>query len=295
MHSTRKLKPLESFHYYMMRVLPFVAVRRAVSAVLGRYIRHAASENRIDPRPQLSQGHRQLLDSLRRHGWIRLPPLLSASKVDEIVAFLKDKDLITVGGDRFTLDKPGNDATLASVSTLTTLSSPYILQLMNDPEVLAIAAAYLGCEPTISCVRIDWYSPSAGEPAQVQKFHRDYDDWRFIKLFIYLTDVTDDSGPHEYVQGSHLRSGRLRATTFDETELRKQYGQDDLVKVCGPRGTSFMVDTYGIHRGNVPVVGTRITLQIEYSLLPVRVFDYDCVDLALPAKANRYHNRLFVA
>jgi hypothetical protein len=56
-----------------------------------------------------------------------------------------------------------------------------------------------------------------------------------------------------------------------------------------------MVDTYGIHKGNAPVAAPRIMLQIEYSLLPVLVFDYDAVEIPLPANASHYANRLFIA
>ena len=37
-----------------------------------------------------------------------------------------------------------------------------------------------------------------------QRWHRDYNDERLVKVFIYLTDVDEDTGPLEYVPGSTL-------------------------------------------------------------------------------------------
>jgi hypothetical protein len=294
MHSTRQPRGLESIYYYLMRLLPFAPVRRVVSAVLVCYLNWLRLRKLRIIRPPLTREQAGYIDSLRWRGWVQLPPVLAPSKIDEIVAFLKDKDLIAPNGCRFRMDKPGNNV-LASTSTLTTLLSPHVPELMNHPDVLAVSASYLGCEPTISCVRIDWYAPNAGEPARVQKYHRDYDDWRFIKFFVYLTDVDDNSGPHEYVQGSHLKSGRMRATSFEREQLEPQYGHDSFMRVCGPRGTSFMVDTYGIHKGNAPVAAPRLMLQIEYSLLPVLIYHYDAVEMALPLNASHYTNRLLIA
>ena len=43
-----------------------------------------------------------------------------------------------------------------------------------------------------------------------QKFHRDYESFNFIKLFVYLTDVDKDFGPHQYIIGSHKENKFLK-------------------------------------------------------------------------------------
>ena len=37
----------------------------------------------------------------------------------------------------------------------------------------------------------------------VQYFDRDDDDWRFVTLFTYVTDVGDGEGPHQIIPYSH--------------------------------------------------------------------------------------------
>ena len=50
-----------------------------------------------------------------------------------------------------------------------------------------------------------WYTPPvpADTPRRVsQHWHRDYDDRHLLKVFIYLVDVDDDTGPFEFIPGS---------------------------------------------------------------------------------------------
>jgi len=82
------------------------------------------------------------------------------------------------------------------------INAPYLLQIANDPLILDIAASFLGCKPTIGYMAVWWSYPTIKRAQQAEKFHRDVDDWRFLKLFIYLTDVNDKNGPHIYVTHS---------------------------------------------------------------------------------------------
>src|SRR5262249_17795234 len=84
---------------------------------------------------------------------------------------------------------------------------PHAVSTGKDRDVVAGMAGLLGCRPTLSYLRAWWSVPTAdGKPREAENFHRDVDDLAFIKLFIYLTDVDDASGPHVYVQGSHKRA-----------------------------------------------------------------------------------------
>jgi hypothetical protein len=65
--------------------------------------------------------------------------------------------------------------------------------------------------------------------------------------------------------------------------------------IVGPKGTSFVADTYGIHKGSVPRSRPRLLLQAQYSLLPVFAFRYEPVKLQAPPALDRYINRLLVA
>ncbi len=160
---------------------------------------------------------------------------------------------------------------------------------------IRIVTAYLGCKPTLSSIGLRWSFPSEGKAEATQRFHRDPDDWRFLKLFIYLTDVDAESGPHVYVAGSHRTAGSLFERLYTTEEVERRHGRESVWTIAGPRGMSFLADTYGIHRGAVPTSRPRLILQLQYSLLPVFAFLYRPVPVAPNPGLDRYVNRLLVA
>jgi hypothetical protein len=286
-----KLTAAAAAMYYSMRALPLFAFRRLVGGLAAKGV--TLTRGQADQRAAAT-GLSGVTDTLRRNGWSALPPMLTSEQLSNVLTFLKQRELVGADGRRFRADEAPADASLASYPLRTVLECPHIMQVMNRPDVLRVAEEYLGCQPTISGLRIDWSCPATGA-GYVQRFHRDYDDWKIVKLFIYLSDVDDTSGPHEFVATSHKRSGQLRAIPYEQQDLERTYGREQLVRVVGPRGTSFMVDTWGIHKGNVPMTRTRMMLQIQYSILPVLKFAYRPVPMALPSEFDRYTNRLLVA
>lgn len=109
-------------------------------------------------------------------------------------------------------------------------TAPYLFEialLMTD-----VAAAYLGRDPPrLYSTNAFWTRPGqAALRGDIQAFHKDADDARFLAMFVYLTDVVDDDdGPHDL------------------------YGPDGAVRtIKGPAGTIFLADTSREHRGRKP-------------------------------------------
>lgn len=109
------------------------------------------------------------------------------------------------------------------------LLAPHLLELalsMTD-----VAAEYLGAEPVLYSANAFWTRPGAGAPrGDIQEFHRDADDSRFLAMFTYLTDVLSEAdGPHQLI------------------------GPDGTTRtVLGPAGTVLLSDTSHEHRGLKP-------------------------------------------
>lgn len=148
-----------------------------------------------------------------------------------------------------------------------------VKQLVTDPLILQIVQKYLGCNP-ILCQTNLWYSGITNyEEERTQLFHQDYDDINFLKIFIYLTDVDINSGPHVYISSSlnnmieppnYAPSSRLTDTFATDT-----YG--DAIRVfTGELGTIIIENTNGFHKGLKVTNGNRIVMQLQYSatLLP---------------------------
>jgi Phytanoyl-CoA dioxygenase (PhyH) len=278
------------FLYYVNRVVPLFTMRRMVADRVARAIGRGAATR------DLPADVKARIAELKCDGCSTLRPLLGAAELAEVKEYLAAQDVVTNDGRTVPASQIPHDVRMASYPLRTILECPHLLEAISRPDILALAREYLGCEPTLSSLRIDWsFHCGVGSQPDVQRFHRDYDDWRFFKLFVYLTDVTDRNGPHEFVRGSHTSSGRVFATPFEIDWIRKTYGQNSIVRMLGPTGTTFLVDTWGIHRGSVPEDGRRLMFQAQYSLLPVYKFKYRPQRMTRAAGLPSYTTRLLLS
>ena len=150
------------------------------------------------------------------------------------------------------------------------VSCPHLLDIANHPTVLAAVEGVFECKPTIGYMTAWWSVPTAdGKPRHAENFHRDVDDVHFLKLFVYVSDVRLDNGPHEFIRGSHDVSILCDTRRHADDEIISAFGVHQLVRFTGPPGTSFIENTFGLHRGQPVRSGRRLILQIVYSMLPM--------------------------
>lgn len=147
-----------------------------------------------------------------------------------------------------------------------------VQRLLADASIRAVATRYLRCEPVLDLVTMWWSEPSPPDvdlrSEAAQLFHFDMDRFKFLKFFVYLTDVDQERGPHCLVRRSHLRKPRalLRDGRHPDAALEAHYPPDDFVRVCGPAGTILVVDTRAFHKGVPLVRGARLLLQLEFAI-----------------------------
>ena len=276
--------------YYAQRLATRPVVRRSVSRAVASVIR---LRHDPDAWPAADPRYAQVPSTLRQQGIAMLPGLVGPDVAAGILASLADKDLVGPGGRLTSLADLPPGARMAAYPLRTLLESSAIMALANAAPVLRIAAAYLGCKPTLSSLGVRWSFPGGGA-GDTQQFHRDPDDWKFLKLFVYLSDVDAGCGPHVYVPRSHRTAGQVRARPYTQSEIERRYGKDGTRAVLGPQGTAFIADTYGIHAGMVPTRTPRLILQAQYSLLPVLAFRYDPIAVPGASGLDPYVNRLLV-
>jgi SAM-dependent methyltransferase len=148
-----------------------------------------------------------------------------------------------------------------------------VQQLMSDTSLIKVAENYLRSKPIFTGISL-WWSPSVkgmpdSEAAQV--FHWDMERIRWLRYFIYLTDVTADSGPHCFIKGTH-RTGAIPKDLLNMGYVRHSddrifeiYGKDAYREFIGPRGTIIAEDSRGFHKGKLPLKGDRLLLAFELS------------------------------
>ncbi|NEP57256.1 MAG: hypothetical protein F6K31_09560 [Symploca sp. SIO2G7] len=153
---------------------------------------------------------------------------------------------------------------------------PAFQKLKNDPGLAAIAARYLGTEPTCVENELCWSFPISAtlfEQLQAaQVFHYDIDDYRSIKFFFYLTDVDDSGGPHVCIRGTHKNKKFLhqimgqRCASIDDQKLIDCYGAENVMTILGETGSGFVEDTFCFHKGTLPTGKERLLLQLEFAI-----------------------------
>ncbi len=281
--------------YYSLRLVPWISLRNCVARVIAFCVgvRNRDPSN-VSSKPRTPAADR-MLNELFENGIAFCEPF-PESHIADIREYLHDKPMVSEDGRRFTEDNVPDDVRLATYPLKTIVDCPHLLELMNHAETLQIAHGYLRCRPTISSVRIDWSFPGGDKPQYVQRFHRDHDDWAFLKYFLYLTDVDDFSGPHEFVRGSHRSSERRIGSEFyPEKEVDETFGLSNVIRIRGPKGTGFYEDTWGVHRGAMPSLGRRLMFQVQYSVLPIFKYNYKPIPLQSRMPIDTYVNRLLVS
>lgn len=137
-----------------------------------------------------------------------------------------------------------------------------------NEEVAIACAKYLGMIPKLTSFKI-WRSHQTEvvERSASQNWHRDYNEYQMIRIFLYFNDVSKSNGAGEYVTGTHYlgdsynklqdsEDGVSRYST--EEQVLKEFDLNRLVIAEGLAGTMYFVDTAGLHRGGYhPVPGER--------------------------------------
>lgn len=290
----RGFDPVRSFMYYGQRIVTQPRLRRLVVAALRKRI--GANQGALTIDETLAKPEQASLLSLNEEGYAPLHRLLSRHQVADIHGYMQNKRLSdrVRGGRVFTVDSVPDDARIGDYELKDIIDCPHILELANSSALLRLAAHYIGCKPTLSALGMRWSFPGSAADSILQAFHRDSDDWRFVKIFVYLTEVDVDSGPHVYVRGSHLIKTSLRAHSYSDESVERAHGVDSIVNVTGPAGFGFAADTSGIHKGAVPLRYARCLLQFQYSLLPTYAYRYRPEPYNGSLSLDKYINRLIV-
>lgn len=104
-------------------------------------------------------------------------------------------------------------------------------------------------------------------------WHRDSPFSHQFKTILYLSDVTLDNGPFQYIKGSHIYSSLNKSAKYLNKEISSRRFSEDEVKVLvdnqivqnpttfiGKAGSLLIADTRGLHRGSPLKSGNRYAL-----------------------------------
>lgn len=242
--------------------------------------------------PELDELQRRLVEALDRDGYVTLPftDLVDEAAWERIeaqgAAFVAETERTLAEGGQGKV-RAGKEfvARLWSFEGTTLDASDAWFSVCASRRLLDVANAYLRLWAKLSYVDL-WYTaeqPATDERVASQNWHIDFDDQHLLKAFVYLSDVSAESGPFEYVPGSQAGGRRIvrpwvpmgygRVT---DDELSAHVGREEIATFTGSKGTLILCNTSGLHRGGFATAGPRVLATATY-----------CSPASLKALSNR--------
>lgn len=137
-----------------------------------------------------------------------------------------------------------------------------IVRIYSSDEILGIANSYNGMASKIRNMHL-WINPplhteNVNGRKGSQLWHRDQEDSKILKCFIYFSDIDEKSGATDYVKNTAIDSIGLKdrilpypcSTGYPMEKLfYSRIDHNDFTRADGKKGTIVFLDTNGFHRG----------------------------------------------
>lgn len=148
-----------------------------------------------------------------------------------------------------------------------------ISTILRHPDLVRLVETYLGLPANRvaafanidALIRLDQHPIQSGYDNALN-LHRDIDGYRFLKVFVYLTECRRGEGHHEVYLRSHRhypwRLGPI--ARYDAEAVVASIPAAQLKQVEGPAGYTFAENTFAFHRGTVPQSGDRLICNLIY-------------------------------
>lgn len=150
------------------------------------------------------------------------------------------------------------------------MSTSLLVRFALQPSILQIASAYLGEVPYLAAVEV-YLSHGTENTAwqESQLWHRDYDDRRMVKLFVYCTDVNgEEDGAFTYIPKDLSRKvkNHFFPKRITDEAMFQQVRAEDVQRISGSTGSAFYIDTRNCyHMGSRLAMGhTRLAYAATY-------------------------------
>lgn len=262
--------------YRVLRSPAAALVKQVRKASMGPVLARRARLGAQLPRDAAIVHHASLL---RRDGYVRLGPLVDTEALRALAYAAEAKRLS--GG----IGTPMPDGTSTKPFWSRLLDEDLVGGKMPSdtaftlfalqPRILGMLAEAFGTLPLLDYVLLTHSRPAGGELAQSQLWHRDHDDVRTIKLFVYLTEVDSAAdGPFSFLPGPVSdRVGSLGQSHAPDIRLFARAERSEMERIIAPRLSAFAVETSRcLHMGSRVAPGhERLLFTATYTTAP-RVF-----------------------
>ncbi|WP_103668741.1 phytanoyl-CoA dioxygenase family protein [Pseudanabaena sp. BC1403] len=225
-----------------------------------------------------SRGLQNIVQEIRDKGYHLFDEKLSREICDRLTKFAENAlcklaphypDISTEKYLRYDSDNPKSVTYRVDEQELA--NNPDIQNLIADSSIISVVQEYFGCRATLRDLSMWWstaFLKGDADSSSAQLYHWDGDSVKFINVFIYLTEVTSQNGPHCFVRGSHLTKplSLLRDGRFSDQEIENFYGKEHMDEIVGKRGTIIAADTRAFHKGKALEHSERLIIMLTFSM-----------------------------
>jgi hypothetical protein len=256
-------------------------VRRNLAYLLWRYAGNASRTLRAHSRRCICPDTQNIAGKLLEQGVVVAPStqfltgegVNALAEASELVLGVARSDEVRAAiasgiSDR---DKKGFLVELIKWEQEHNLDSP-LMRVALDRKLLEIISLYLGMWPRLHAIGAWLNFPTDDEAKESQLWHRDGDDLKIVKAFVYLNDVDEENGPFSYVPKTQpfgakagIMPNQRNPGRVTDDEMREAIPTEAWLSCTGPAQTMILADTTGYHRGGKPVRGNRILLTYTYT------------------------------
>lgn len=200
-----------------------------------------------------------ILQSLHQTGIHEHQPALwlDEDRVESILHHLKNRPMFSghVGtGQCATYEDAKKDFRSFAPSLASVLLGPYWLEYAIAH--LPLARSYFDGPAWLYSLNAFWIMP--GSSYELHLWHRDTDAPSQMAVFMLASDTTPDDGAHEYQVETHWTSDADLGRHVNEPP------SSHIQRVYGRKGKTFVMDPWGIHRGQ-PCSKERVLLWARFA------------------------------
>lgn len=142
-------------------------------------------------------------------------------------------------------------------------------------KFLDIADAYFGMRVKLRYYNVWKTFATHGAPRESQLWHYDREDKYILKVFMYLRDVDEGTGPFTYApqthpkgtfrgrEPEHFLEGGVRRST--DEQMNAVVPRCDWIRATGNTGTIIFADTRGFHKGGEARKNDRLMYTCLYT------------------------------
>ena len=148
------------------------------------------------------------------------------------------------------------------------IKSPKVLKMALNNTFIDIAKNYFNTNDVyITGVNFRRSYFNNLPATDTQMYHRDRNSYKILKVFIYLNNVDEDTGPFQYIRKSHKKWPLLsnRKYRWEDDYIEKENGKSSIFSATSQIGDIIIADTTGFHKGKKLNKNYRTMLTLNYS------------------------------